>query len=83
MDRPQTSPTTRNIRILQANCGKNTNAMHSCLETAVKTADIVLIQEPRVGAWNSEKGSFTMVEHPAFTCLIPPGHNNNQITPRV
>src|SRR5690606_34563895 len=57
--------------------------MHSCLHTASKTADIVLIQEPRIGAWNQEKGSFLVPEQVSFTCLLAPAHNNNTITPRV
>ncbi|RPA80381.1 DNase I-like protein [Ascobolus immersus RN42] len=57
--------------------------MHSCLETARETADIVLIQEPRVGSWDMEQGSYMMVGHGSFKCILPPGHNNNQLKPRV
>jgi len=57
--------------------------MHNCLHTASKTADIVLIQEPRVGAWNQEKGTFFISEHISFTCFLALVHNNYTITPRV
>src|SRR5690606_19046199 len=82
MDRPHANQ-FRGIRILQLNCGKSANITHACLETATKTADIVLLQEPRIGPWSDERGGFTIISHPSFTCLLPPGHNNNTIKPRV
>jgi hypothetical protein len=71
------------IRILQLNCGKSANITHGCLETVTTTADIVLLQELHIGPWSDERGGFTIVFHPSFTCLLPPRHNNNKIKPRV
>lgn len=41
------------------------NVIHSILETAVKTADIVLLQEPWIGPNN------TTVGHPSFNAILP------------
>ena len=71
------------IWILQLNYRKSTNITQGCLETAVTTADIVLLQEPHVGEWSDQRGGFKIISHPSFTCLLPPGHNNNTIKPRV
>ena len=46
---------------------KSTLAMHSILETAVLTADIVMIQEPWIGP------NITTVSHPSFDCILPGG----------
>src|SRR5690606_35128006 len=82
MDRPYANQ-FRGIRILQLNCRKSANITHGCLETATTTADIVLLQEPRIGPWSDERGGFMIVSHPSFTCLLSPGHNNNTIKPQV
>src|SRR5690606_34383088 len=82
MDRPHANQ-FRGIRILQLNCGKSANITQGCLETATTTADIVLLQEPRIGPWSDERRGFTIVSHPSFTCLLPRGHNKNTIEPRV
>ena len=43
--------------------------MHSCLETAEKSADIVIIQEPWMGG--SEDGqNFHSISHPSFHQLL-------------
>ena len=83
MNPQQPHPRPRNIRVIQLNCGKNNDIAHSCLETATKTADIVLLQEPSIGPWSEARGGFTTITHPSFDCLLPPGHNNNKIKPRV
>jgi ribonuclease HI len=60
------------IRIIQHNCAKSQNVMHSLLHTAHTRADIVLIQEP----WISP--SRTTISHPSFTPIIPPHSLPNQ-----
>src|SRR5690606_20821373 len=82
MDR-QHSNQFRGIWILQLNCGKSANIKHGCLEKATTIANIVLLQDPRIGPWSDERGGFTIISHPSFTSLLPPGHNNNTIKPRV
>src|SRR5690606_9310209 len=59
------APSTHNVRFLQHNCARSRNVMHSILETAVKTADIVLLQEPWIGPNN------TTVGHPSFNAICP------------
>lgn len=59
--------TAATIRFIQHNCMKSSLAMHSVLETAVRTADIVLIQEPFYGPGGT-------VSHPSFECILPGGH---------
>jgi Endonuclease-reverse transcriptase len=46
--------------------------MHSCLNTAEQTADIVIIQEPWIG---TSQNSFYSISHPSFTTLISPTPN--------
>src|SRR5205807_3606242 len=60
---------TCKIRIIQHNCNRNIYAMHSCLETAEKSADIVIIQEPWVGSGEGSK-NFHSISHPSFHQLI-------------
>jgi len=60
---------TCKIRILQHNCNRNIYAMHSCLETAEKSADIVIIQEPWVGGGEGSQ-NFHFISHPSFHQLI-------------
>jgi len=52
------------------------NVMHSCLNSAIKTADIVLIQEPWIA-----KDNKTTISHPSFTSLI--ASSNLDIRPRT
>src|SRR5437588_12992422 len=60
---------TCKIRVIQHNCNRNIYAMHSCLETAKKSADIVIIQEPWMGG--SEDGqNFHSISHPSFHQLL-------------
>src|SRR5690606_24208432 len=47
------------------NCARNKYVMHSILETAVKTSDILLLQEPWIGPGN------TTVRHPSFISILP------------
>ena len=54
------------LRIIQHNCARSTNIMHSCLSAAATTADIIFIQEP----WISKEGGTIM--HPSFQSIIPP-----------
>ena len=66
------------ISILQHNTARNSNVMHSCLETAVKTAtDFVLIQEPCIIETDS---GFSTISHSAYHCILP---NCSNIRPRV
>ena len=44
--------------------------MHSCLNSAENTADIVIIQEPWMGT-NQNPPSFYTISHPSFTLLLP------------
>src|SRR5437660_10580006 len=60
---------TCKIRILQHNCNRNIYAMHSCLETAEKSADIVIIQEPWVGGGEGSQ-NFHYISYPSFHQLI-------------
>src|SRR5437588_9889032 len=57
------------IRILQHNCNRHIYAMHSCLETAERSADIVIIQEPWVGGGEGSQ-NFHSLSHPSFHQLI-------------
>ena len=54
----------KNIWILQHNCAKSTNIMTSCLEFAVKKADIILIQE----SWIEQNQ--IIISHPSFICIM-------------
>src|SRR5919205_978226 len=64
------------ISILQHNTGRISNAMHSVLETALKSSiDFVLIQEPWIANDN-----ITTVSHSAYYCILPSSQN---IRPRV
>jgi Reverse transcriptase (RNA-dependent DNA polymerase)/Endonuclease-reverse transcriptase len=53
------------LRIIQHNCARSTNAMHSCLNSATNTADLVLLQEPWVNVANR-----TTISHPSFQCIL-------------
>ena len=53
------------VRLIQHNCARNKYVMHSILETAVKTSDILLLQEPWIGPGN------TTVGHPSFISILP------------
>ena len=56
---------TQNVKFIQHNCAKSTNAMISCLEYAVlNRVDIVLFQEP----WTRDQKT---ISHPSFTCIMP------------
>ena len=61
------TPTQSTIRVIQHNCARSMNVMHSCLNSATNTADIVLFQEPWIARDNK-----TTISHPSFTSLIPP-----------
>src|SRR5437588_10304431 len=60
---------TCKIRILQHNCNRNIYAMHSCLETIAKSADIVIIQEPWTGG-SEDSQNFHSIWHPSFHQLL-------------
>src|SRR5205085_6514069 len=60
---------TCKIRKLQHNYNRNIYAMHSCLETAEKSADIVIIQDPWVGGGEGSQ-NFHSISHPSFHQLI-------------
>src|SRR5690349_18185828 len=53
------------VRILQHNCMRSKDVMHSILESAVQNADILLLQEPWIGLNN------TTVGHPSFASILP------------
>src|ERR671914_485757 len=67
---------SKQFRILQHNCALSTNVMHSILNAAVTTADIIFLQEP----WLSADHQST-ISHPAFKAIIPRPANNRR--PRV
>ena len=62
---------TRKIRILQHNCNRSDIAMHSYLQTAETTADIVITQEPWIGT-NSDGQNYFSISHPSFLMLMSP-----------
>ena len=56
---------THNVKFIQHNCGRSTNAMISCLEYALSNQiDIVLFQEP----WTRDQKT---ISHLSFTCIMP------------
>ena len=56
---------TQNVKFIQHNCAKSTNAMISCLEYALlNQIDIVFFQE----AWTRDQKTMS---HPSFTCIMP------------
>src|ERR1700754_4696680 len=61
----------RKILILQHNCNRSDIAMHSCLQTAETTADIVIIQGPWIGTNNDGQNYFS-ISHPSFLMLMSP-----------
>ena len=62
------------LRILQHNYALSTNIMHSLLNAAVTTADIIFVQEP----WLS-KDYLSTIAYPTFKAIIP----NSKKRPRV
>ena len=55
----------QNVKFIQHNCAKSTNAMILCLEYALSNQiDIVLFQEP----WTRDQKT---ISHPSFTCIMP------------
>ena len=58
------------LRFLQHNCMRSSVVMQSILYTAVKTADILLLQEPFVHPRTN-----TSVSHPSFDCYLSGGSN--------
>jgi len=61
------------VRIIVHNCARSPNSMQGVLESAVHSADIILIQEP-----HSRIGS-NPVSHPSFTLYTPPSLPNHPI----
>ena len=61
------------IQIIQHNTAKSPNVMQTCLENSIKTADVVLIQEPYMS------NDHVTISHPTFINIIP----NNATRPRV
>ena len=56
---------THNVKYIQHNCGRSTNAMTSCLEYDLSNQiDIVLFQEP----WTRDQKTISL---PSFTCITP------------
>ena len=56
---------TQNVKFIQQNCPKSTNAMISCLEYEVlNQIDIALFQEP----WTRDQ---KIISHLSFTCIMP------------
>ena len=69
-------PAATRIRMVQHNCAKSAPILDGCLQSAVRTADIILIQEPRIASDPAFQGS-----HPAFDMFIPPTRSG--VKPRV
>src|SRR5690554_1900467 len=69
-------PAATRIRLVQHNCARSSPILEGCLQSAVRTADIVLIQEPRIADDLSFQGG-----HPAFDTLLPPTRSGEK--PRV
>ena len=63
------TPNPHKVRVIQHNCNRSTTAMHSCLNSAENTADIVIIQEPWIGT-NESPCPFYTLSHPSFTLLL-------------
>ena len=59
------------IRIIQHNYNRSDIAMHSCLQTAETSADIVIIQEPWIGT-NNDRQNYCSISHPSFLMLMSP-----------
>ena len=56
---------TQNVKFIQHNCAKSTNAMISCLDYALSNQiDIVMFQEP----WTKDQKT---ISHSSFTCIMP------------
>ena len=72
----QQTKLSHTIRIVQHNCARSINVMHSCLNSSKDNADIVLFQE----SWIANDNKST-VSHPAFTSLLPT--SNNKFRPRT
>jgi exonuclease III len=70
-------PKPTRVRVVQHNCAKNKHIMQSILESAARTADIVLMQEPFIHT----DGNF-QISHPSFECLSLPT-TAGQKAPRV
>jgi hypothetical protein len=70
-------PKPTRVRVVQHNCAKNKYIMQSILESAARTADIVLMQEPFIHT----DGNF-QISHPSFGCLSLPT-TAGQKAPRV
>ena len=69
-------PAATRIRMVQHNCARSKPILEGCLQSAVRTADIILIQEPRIADDATFQGS-----HPAFDTLMPPTRSG--VKPRV
>ena len=69
-------PAATRIRLVQHNCARSRPILEGCLQSAVRTADIILIQEPRIADDLSFQGG-----HPAFDTLMPPTRSGEK--PRV
>lgn len=63
------------ICLMQHNCPKNTEIIHSILEQAKDKADIVIIQEPRVFIDPNDDTRLITISHPHSTKSTP---NTNQ-----
>ena len=71
------TPTQSNhIKVIQHNCVRSMNVMHSCLNSATNTADVVLLQEPWI-----VRDHKTTISHSSFTSLLSP--SNLDIRPRT
>ena len=68
------STSSTKLRILQHNCALSTNIMHSLLNAAATTADIIFVQEP----WLS-RDYLSTISHPTFKAIIP----TSKTRPRV
>src|SRR5690606_30525841 len=67
-------PSPLRLRVLVHSCAKSSLVMQSILETAVFTADIILLQEPFINFTSDAS-----ISHPSFNLIIPPQLNNQPI----
>jgi len=74
MKKSKKNQLNRQIRIIQHNSARSTNAMVSALEYAKDKAELVLFQEPYI---NRVTFSST-VSHPSFIAIIPTPPNSGQ-----
>src|SRR4051794_16169935 len=71
------SQTSDRLRIIVHNCAHSTNVIDSILDSAVRSADIVLLQEP----WIRMKDRYVKTHRPFRPILPPP--DGNRVPPTL